>query len=77
MTVRISDHAVIRYLERHYGFDFEKVRSEMMSPALETADAFGATFILSRGGKMVLREGVVVTFVPNQKRKGPRHGRHW
>lgn len=75
MTVRISDHAVIRYLERRYGFDFEHVRKEMHSDTLEHADRFGCGTVISNGGKMVLHEGVVTTFLPKQARQVKRRMR--
>jgi len=63
----ICDHAVLRYLERVYGVDVEAVREEMRSPALETANDFGAaTVIKGNGGRLILRSGVVVTTLPKR-----------
>jgi len=70
--VTISDHAVIRYLERRYGFSFEHVRAEMRSETLELADRVGCGTVIANGGKMVLVEGVVTTFLPKQARQVKR-----
>lgn len=73
--VRISDHAVIRYLERRYGFDFEHVRIEMHTEALELADRVGCGTVISKGGKMVINEGVATTFLPKDARQTKRRMR--
>jgi len=66
----ISDHAVLRYLERRHGLDVEKVREEMNSPALEIADAFGCPVVIGKyGQRLLIRDGVVVTTLPK------RHGK--
>lgn len=65
----ISDHAVLRYLERHYGLDVEKIRAEMQTPILEIADDFGCSTVVAKGGgRLVIRDGIVQTFLP--KRRG-------
>lgn len=65
-TVRISDHAVIRYLERHYGFDFEAVRREMDTPALQLAGEMGAEALKWNGGRLIIRDQCAVTFLANK-----------
>lgn len=58
----ISDHAVIRFLERVYGVDIEAVRREMQTPAVEAAHRFGChTIRRGDGTRLKLREGVVTT----------------
>lgn len=65
MMADITDHAVLRYLERAYGLDVPAVRAEMDSPALVAAEAFGANIILAKGGvRLVLRSGRVTTVLP-------------
>ncbi|WP_444452019.1 hypothetical protein ACTTAI_13255 [Rhodobacter capsulatus] len=61
--VRVSDHAVLRYLERHGGFEIEKLRRSMelrLTPLAQTGAARikldGLVFVLRRsadGGKTV------------------------
>lgn len=62
--VAISDHAVLRYLERVYGVDMVAVRAEMNVPGLAVAVAFGAdTVKLGCGARLKLQGDVVVTVV--------------
>lgn len=35
-TIIISEHAIIRYLERVYGLDLEKIRQEILPPPIAT-----------------------------------------
>jgi len=79
--IRISDHAVIRYLERRYGFDFEAVRKEMDSPGLQMAEQIGCKSVKWNGGRLIIRGKVVVTYLANrmpvhpEKRVGQWQGR--
>jgi len=41
----VSDHALIRYLERKYGFDFDQYRNEILTPITMQAIEAGATSI--------------------------------
>jgi len=72
MTVTISDHAIIRFLERVKGVNIEAIRAEMATPTLAKADAFGAPVLIGRNGeRLVIRDGVVVTVIA----KAPYAGR--
>jgi hypothetical protein len=65
---QISDHAVLRYLERAYGLDVDAVRAEMMVGVLK-AVAFGAPVVICHGVRLVIRDGVqVVTALPRRGR---------
>lgn len=58
----VSDHAVLRYLERVKGIDIEATRAEMQSKALDTAVAIGCdTVILGNGARLKLVGDVVQT----------------
>ncbi|WP_311271055.1 hypothetical protein [Sphingobium sp. WCS2017Hpa-17] len=46
----ISDHAVLRYLERVKGIDIAAIRAEMDCPALATADEFGCPVVIGKHG---------------------------
>ena len=60
----ISDHAIIRWLERVKGVDIARIRAEMSSPALQVADKFGCPVVIGKHGeRMVVRDGVVVTVI--------------
>lgn len=58
---RVSDHAVIRYLERVNGFDFEPVRERIRKAAQVVLDV-GASSITVDGVSFILNEfDLVVT----------------
>lgn len=76
MGVCISDHAVLRYLERVKGIDMAAIRAEMRSPALETARDFGAPVVIGRNGeRLIIENGVVVTVIGKARNAGRTIGR--
>ncbi|MBI1179118.1 MAG: hypothetical protein GC201_01070 [Alphaproteobacteria bacterium] len=74
----VSDHAVLRYLERVYGLDVEHYRAEMTTPGVQVVcDAFGGTGVVINGlngTRLVLREGIIVTTLPKREDR-PCRGR--
>ena len=70
----ITDHAALRYLERRYGFDFEKIRREMLTPIVAAAITAGAQAVQAHGGRLVIRGGRVVSFLPGTSRRRKRPG---
>jgi predicted nucleic acid-binding Zn-ribbon protein len=58
---RVSDHAVIRYLERIHGFDFEKQRDELLTDTVRTAIGMGANKVKRDGYTLVIKDNTVVT----------------
>ena len=62
--MHVTDHALIRYLERHHGFDLDKYRRELMTKTVREAIRAGATSVKMKGGTLVLRGSTVVTFKP-------------
>lgn len=79
--LRVTDHAVLRYLERVGGFDIQKLRSEM-TRRITDARVPGAPYVQLDGISFVIRAGedceVVTTTItggarkPRKKRKGCR-----
>jgi hypothetical protein len=68
--VEISDHAVLRYLERVYRVDIDAIREEMRCPGLEQAAAFGCeTVKLGNGARLKIVGRTVVTVLA---KRGPR-----
>jgi hypothetical protein len=61
--VSVTDHAVLRYLERLHGLDIEAVRAEIASTVWRAALA-GATGVRHGGLIYRLQDGVVVTVTP-------------
>lgn len=81
--VRVSDHALIRYLERVGGFDIERLRVEI-ARRVEAGVAAGACGVVVDGWSYRIKEdahGPVVTTViaadwgiRNHERGGPGKG---
>jgi hypothetical protein len=70
VTLHVTDHAIVRYLERVKGIDMDIIRAELASPTAEIADKFGAPIvILSSGHRVVVRNGCVSTVLP---KPGPK-----
>lgn len=60
---RVSDHAVVRYLERKYGFSFEDIRAELLTDAVRGAMDAGADGVRMNGGVLKIKGRTVVTYV--------------
>lgn len=60
-TPKCSDHAVIRYLERVYGFDFEKQRAELLTGSVKAAMQLGAKKVKREDCTLVLNGNTIVT----------------
>lgn len=76
-SLRISDHALVRWLGRSGALDVEAVRAALagsLERAVTAAAALGvAEFNVLAGGLVyVVRDGVVITVLPDA---GPRQGR--
>jgi hypothetical protein len=59
--VRVSDHAVLRYLARATGLNVEIVREQILSSS--NPAAFGAVCVRSEGMRFEIVNGAVVTVV--------------
>lgn len=60
---RVSDHAVIRYLERRYGFSFDDVRDELLTPVVVAAIDAGVDGVKMNGGILKIKGRTVVTYI--------------
>lgn len=65
---RLSDHALLRYLERVKGVDVESARREIMTPSIVAAVKAMATSVLVNGARFLVREGVIVTIMETEKK---------
>lgn len=63
MIITVSDHAVMRLLERKYGVDFTVFRKEIEGVVAD-ACAAGATSVKKDGLKYALAGNCVVTICP-------------
>lgn len=59
----VSDHAVLRYLERVQGFDVEEVRRQIAATCARGVE-LGALAVTSNGFRYTLRGDVVTTVMP-------------
>ena len=58
---RVSDHALMRYIERVIGIDVGKIRSEILTDRAKEALRAGATGYSINGVKFKAKNGVLVT----------------
>lgn len=65
---RLSDHALLRYLERIKGVDVEGARREIMTPSVIEAIKAMATSVIVNGAKFLVRDGCVVTIMETEKK---------
>lgn len=67
--VPVTDHAVVRYLERVLGVDVEAIRRRIYSEQVREAAVtlVTCTLTIEAGYRAVLRDGVVVTVKPPLK----------
>lgn len=62
---RVTDHAVLRYIERVGGFDVEAVRQHIAKVCAE-AVAAGATTLKHDGIRFTFSTGAVTTVMPDK-----------
>jgi hypothetical protein len=74
---RVSDHALLRYVERVMGIDVEAIRSDILTDGVKAALRTGATGITVNGVKMVAKDGVVVTVLADDMRPKKKTKRGW
>ena len=67
----VSDHAILRYLQRAHGLDIEALRATLAS-ALQRGADIGAPHVLYHGVRFVIRNGVVVTAMERKMNRGIR-----
>lgn len=62
----VTDHAVLREIERVHGIDVEKIRKHI-AKRVAGAVAQGACGVLSDGVRYIIRGGSVVTVLPGDR----------
>jgi len=65
---RLSDHALLRYLERIKGVDVEGARREIMTPGIVAAVKAMATSVIVNGARFLVKEGAIVTIMDVEKK---------
>ena len=68
----VSDHALLRYLERKHGLDVESLRAEIRE-ACRDGVRFGAKAVLADGVKFIIADDTVVTCL--ERRRTERKGK--
>lgn len=63
-AIQVTDHAVLRYLERAMGLNIEIVREHILSICVNAA-AFGAVAVRAEGLKFIIDGNHIVTVVPD------------
>jgi hypothetical protein len=71
VVARVSDHAMVRYLERAKGFNFDRVREKLRRAAQAQIDS-GAARVTIDGVELRVLDGVVMTVVNDRRFKRPR-----
>jgi len=61
-TLEVSDHAIIRWLERFRGVDIEEIKNEILDET--TVKLISALGVDGRYNKRVVKRGVIVTILP-------------
>ncbi len=75
MTIFVTDHAVLRWLERSAGLDIEAIRGALASNAADVAASIHCdTVILPNGCRLKMCGAVVVTCLPKPRRKRCKSG---
>lgn len=68
MVPTISDHALLRYIERVCGVNVEDLKAELLTDAVVMAIKAGASAVKSPVGTMVIKGSTVVTFLDPEMR---------
>jgi hypothetical protein len=71
--IRVTDHAVLRYLERALGLDVEGMRVKIAALCQDACDA-GALSIKTHGAVFVFEGRAVVTVLPEGGRPKRKNG---
>lgn len=70
--IRISDHALLRYLERVRGIDLEELRQEVIGQLNEDAyETLGEAVIPAKNHpvKFVVKNRTIITIKPQRRKK--------
>jgi len=59
--VEVSDHALIRYMERHMEFDIEGCKKSLLTPLVVEAINNGAKKVTIEGIRFVVEDKIIVT----------------
>ena len=69
-AIEVSDHALVRYMERKLGFDLEAIRSEILSEAVKCAVNSQAEGVKTADGVFKIKGRVITTFMTGKSGHG-------
>jgi hypothetical protein len=72
ITPTITDHALLRYIERVHGIDVEAMKSALLSDTVVLAIKNGAASVKTDECKLVIQGMAVVTVYPVEKTKAKK-----
>ncbi|PZQ45235.1 MAG: hypothetical protein DI551_07965 [Micavibrio aeruginosavorus] len=61
--IHVSDHALVRWLERVHGIDVDALRAKMLTSAQIRHIENGASVIKSKGHQYVVENNTIVTVI--------------
>lgn len=73
--IRVSEHAVLRYLERVKGIDLNAIRAEMATPAVIAAISAGARSFIAPTHTIVIEGKTIITVLDAGVKPGHRKRR--
>lgn len=59
--IRVSDHAIVRYLERKYNLDIDSIRKEILPDYIRDSASVGLRRYYIEGVEFIIENDVVVT----------------
>lgn len=63
----ITDHALIRFLERKKGIDIKKIKEEILTPKVIQALLTGAQSYKENGFEYIFKQGKIITIIDLEK----------
>lgn len=72
MVPTVTDHALLRYIERVHGVDIEAIRAAILTPVVVTAIKNGAAAVRSDECRYTIKDMSVVTVYVEEKRSTAR-----
>lgn len=72
----VTDHALLRWMERVKGIDLDAIRAEIATPDIRAAIAAGVRSVVTHGHTLVIENGFVITvLLPGMRPKNKGHRR--
>lgn len=73
---RISDHAILRFIERSMGIDVASIKKRLLSDAVKDAIRSGASAVVVDGVRLRVADNVIVTVIePPAAKKMPKRSK--